>query len=318
DQGDQRESSEQREKEDELSQIMGMKTKKTPFSFMYAKTQAPDATSTDIIISPSAIRPILPLPNTGIFALYYILTKQGILSDFSAYSTYKNEMDFNQKEIDATYSQRIEQMREAIEKETTVKRWGVLGKFLSWMASFLGSISGLILIFSGVGAIMGAGLLAAGLFSLVNSLIEWTGGWNYIAKLLPGNNVAKKRAVISWMKIGISAICLVLSLITCFATGGISQAIRAAQAIPQTIITILMSGFGAAIIGEAVSSFRLFNSVSEIKKTERHLELLYHTRDDLSEKAQSDVDSIEQLFDSFSTALDLEREIARTDDIFYH
>lgn len=266
----------------------------------------------DKIIKP----PKIPLPTIGIFALYYILTKQGIIADQTAHSIYKQEIEITHNEISRTYEKRLTIIRENINKEQAMARWGVLSKFISWLMSFIATVTACILIASGVGAIMGAVILSAGLFSLTNSILEITNGWNKISELLPTKNIALKKKTLGIIKISIGVISLILSIITVI-WGGFSQPLRALQSITQAITGILTAGLGICIIGEAISAHNFYYGIANLKETERNLEKLYFKRKDLMEKADWDLNHLEKLFEDISYALDLHKETAMIDNSFY-
>lgn len=261
--------------------------------------------------------PKIPLPTIGIFALYYILTKQGIITDQTAYATYKQEIETTHFEISNTYEKRLKIIRDNIEKEQAMARWGVLSKLISWLISFIASVTACILIASGVGAIMGAVILSAGLFSLTNSILEITGGWSKIADLLPTKNASLKKKALGIIKISIGIISLILSLISII-WGGYSQALRSLQSITQAATGILISGLGICIIGESISAHNFYYGIANLKETERNLEKLYFKRKDLMEKADWDLDHLEKLFEDLSYALDLQKETASIDNSYYY
>lgn len=261
--------------------------------------------------------PKIPLPTIGIFALYYILTKQGIISDQTAYSTYKQEIETTHQEISQTYEKRLQIIRENIEKEQAMARWGVFGKFISWLMSFIAVVTACILIVSGIGAIMGAVILAAGLFSLTNSILEITNGWSKIGELLPIKNADARRKALGIIKMSAGIISLVLSIITII-WGGYSHALRALQSVTQAITGALTTGLGICIIGESVSAHSFYYGLADLKDTERNLEKLYFKRKDLMEKSSWDLDHLEKLFEDISYALDLHKETAMIDNSFYY
>lgn len=271
-------------------------------------------------MQPQTIRsspPKIPLPAIGIFALYYILTKQGIIADQTAYSTYRQEIETTHQEISQTYEKRLQIIRENIEKEQTMARWGVFSKFISWLMSFMAVVTACILIVSGVGAVMGAVILAAGLFSLTNSILEITNGWKKIGELLPIKNADARRKALGIIKMSVGIISLVLSIITII-WGGYSHALRALQSVTQAITGALTTGLGICIIGEGISAHSFYYGLADLKDTERNLERLYFKRKDLMEKSSWDLDHLEKLFEDISYALDLHKETATIDNSFYY
>ncbi len=62
-------------------------------------------------------KPQLTSPKLGIYALYYILTKIGILSESSSTFTYKNEITELDRETTETHQKRLREIKKAIDKE---------------------------------------------------------------------------------------------------------------------------------------------------------------------------------------------------------
>ena len=138
--------------------------------------------------------PFLPPPRMGVYALYYILTKLGIISECSS----QWEMQQNIKAIDAqmqaTHKKRIEEMKKALDAERESERWSATTKFFMWMGSILSIFAGIVLIATGMGAIAGGLLIASGVISLTNHLLEITGGWRKIAAAIATNGTPEKKA----------------------------------------------------------------------------------------------------------------------------
>ena len=259
-------------------------------------------------------KPRLERPRTGVFALYYILTKIGIRSDGNANFAYKSEIEKVDAETTTAHKQRLEALKKAVEKEKSSSRWGIATKVFSWIGSFMGLVTGVALVVTGVGAVAGALMIAGSLLQITNQILEMTGGWKKIAELLPGDDPDRKRAVITWMQIGIAVLCLILCGVG-MATGGYANYSEASQLGMKAIQGVALIGHGTGTIGEGVNMFMSKNSMSETRRYEMILAELKHKRRDLMEKVEWGLDQLEQLFEDLTKALEFEVELFRADQM---
>ncbi len=259
-------------------------------------------------------KPILERPKTGVFALYYILTKLGIYSDGTSNFSYKKEIESIDVETTTAHKKRLEEIRKAIDKEHSAARWSTANKVFSWIGSLVAVVSGVLLIATGVGAVAGAMLIAGGLIQITNQLLDMTGGWKKIAELLPGDSPEKKRAVISWMQIGIAVLCLVLSgagiVFNGFASFG-----EVASIAQKAMGAFAYIGGGVTTIGGGVMSFMASDRRVEERRYDKILTELRGKRQDLMERVQSGTDRLEQLFEDLANALEFEVELFRADQM---
>lgn len=261
-------------------------------------------------------RPQLARPKTGVFALYYMLTKMGIHSDGASNTGYKKEIELIDKETQEAHKNRLEQMQKAIDKEKSSSRWALANKVFSWIGSLMGILSGIALIATGVGAIAGAMLVAGGVIQLTSQLLEITGGWQKIAEKLPCDDPEKKRAVMMWMQIGIAVLCLALSGAGIIWGGykTFSEASSMAMAMFGAVAAI---GHGATTIGEGIVQYMFKDKLSEMRRYEVILAELKHKRTDLMEYVESGLDRLEQLFEALARLLEFEVELFRADQRVY-
>ncbi len=261
-------------------------------------------------------RPVLEPPRIGVFALYYVLTKLGIISDASSHWESKEDMRLNQEETDALHKKRLDEMRQAIEKEAATKRWGIATKVFSWMTSLMSIITGIALIVTGVGAVAGAMLLTAGVLTLSNQLLEVTGGWQKIAKALPGDDAERKRAIIMWMQIGITVLCLILAGAG-VVFGGYALVGEATQNFMACFGGVVMLGHGVGHIGEGISHFLHKEHTAEGRKQSMRLAQLRHKREDLMEKNQHGIERMKQLFEALIKSLEYDADNFRVSQNLY-
>ncbi|WP_375793085.1 hypothetical protein O1W69_02940 [Chlamydia sp. 12-01] len=257
----------------------------------------------------ASVVPIISPPSVGVFTLSYLLTKQGILSDFSAYASYKDCVETTQKELEATHEERIKQIQKSIEKEEQAKRWGSLATIVEWITPWI-SIG-----LASVAIVMGGGIfswvsLLAGLIALTLTLLDALNGWEAIEKLLPGKNKQLKQKILKIVQISLYIISTLLSIATLQIENlGFSPLVEGA-----------MRGIGPALEG-ALSLLRggmlwirssLFKIKSRYVSLETKIELLSLERDDYLARTQELIESIHDSFENLARVLQLCREIDRT------
>lgn len=297
---------EQHEKEEKKRAISKVAATSTKNEFSYESNQNIDR---EVFKKPQ-----LPPPHVGVFALYYILTKIGIFSDGVCNTAYKKEVELIDTESTELHKKRIEELREAIKKEQETAQWSVANKVFSWMATLMAIIAGIVLIATGVGAVAGAMLIAGGLIQVTNQILEITGGWKKIAAILPGDDPEKKRAVITWMQIGIAVLCLILS------GAGVIWGGYAHFGAVMSTASAMIGGFATAghaltTIGEGITSFMYKDKIADIKKYEMRLTHLKHKRRDLMDQVESGVDRLEQLFEDLARSLQFDEELFMADQM---
>ncbi|MCH9609123.1 MAG: hypothetical protein S4CHLAM45_08860 [Chlamydiales bacterium] len=259
-------------------------------------------------------KPELEPPRIGIFALYYVLTKMGIVSD--SHSTWETRSNIrqNQDDLDALHKLRLEEMKKAIAAEDKTKNWSLSMQVFSWMGSFTAIITGIALIVSGVGAIAGAMILCSGLFALTNHILQITGGWDKICDLLPGEDKEKKKAVITWMQIGISVLCLIMAGAGAY-FGGFGATFEAMSNFQAAFGSVVMFAQNISAIGEGVSHYQYRNRLAEGLKHKRKIEQLKHRQKDLFERSEEGLERLKQLFKDLSKALEFETELFQADQM---
>lgn len=261
-------------------------------------------------------KPELAPPKMGVFALYYILTKIGIQSDGASNFSYKKEVEVVDAQTTLVHQKRLEEMKEAMKKEAETARWSAANSVFSWIGSVVGLIAGTVLIATGVGVVAGAMLIVGSLIQLTSQILEITGGWKKIAEILPGDDPEKKKAIITWMQLGIAVLCLILCGAGAIWGGfaNVGEAMQTAQAVMGGIAAL---GQGVTTIGLGINDFMFKNRVSETKKYDLHLARLRHMRKDLMEQVEWGVDRLEQLFEDLARALEFEEELFQADQLVY-
>jgi len=258
--------------------------------------------------------PHLEPPRIGVFALYYILTKLGIISDASSHWETKENIQANHQDMETLHQARLEEMKKQLEKENSSKRWGISVKVFSWLTSFMSIVTGAVLMITGAAAVAGALLVAGGVVSLTNQILEVTGGWEKIAGALPGDNPEKKRSVVLWMQIGISVLCLILSLAGVL-FGGWHYVKDAMSQFMGVFGGMIITAQGVSTIGQGISLYLQRESMAHNRDYLRRLTQLRYQREDLSEKMDAGMQRLQQLLKDLARALDFEAELFRSDQM---
>lgn len=268
--------------------------------------------------TPNLEKPVLQPPKLGVFALYYILTKMGLFSDGISNFSYRKEIGLVDEETTITHKKRIACLKEAMEKEQSASRWDIASKAYSWIASLMGIVTGAILIATGVGTVAGALLIVGGVFQLTNQILEITGAWHKISEILPGKDITQKRALISWMQIGITVLTVILAGVGAVWGGGFTLVQEGMSFAMYAMGGVATIGHGVATIGAGIVMFLFKEKMSEHHLHEMKLAQLKHDRQDLMEKIETGVDRLEQLFENLIKALEFEDELFQADQSVNH
>lgn len=251
--------------------------------------------------------PLLSPPQLGIFALYYILTKLGLISENHSQYFLQQEIKELDLEINKTQGERMEAMRKAALAEKSTKRWGIMTKVISWIGSFMTLITGITLMATGAGVTAGAMLFTAGVIAIANHLLEATGGWNKIAEKICGDTPEKTRAMIMWMQIGIAIVSFILSG-AALVFGGFG-AIKAALGSAGTLFTAIASaGTGVLFIGKGIVEKKHCKHVARMKEMDREITKCKQQRESTLESSQEGIESIKRFWEEFFRILRIERE----------
>lgn len=259
-------------------------------------------------------KPCLEKPKVALFPLYYLLMKMGIFSDYSSSSFDRQEMQAIQEESSRAHTKRLEQIKEAMEKERAAARWGIMYKVMSWIGSLLGVLSGIALIATGAGAVAGALLVVGGIVQITNQLLEVTGGWQKIAELLPGDDVERKRAVLSWMQIGIAVLCLIFSGVGII-WGGFASVSEAMQIANTCFGAIVAMGQGVTSIGSGVTQFLFSQDMGAVTHYDKIVAEWKQKRQDVMERLENSTERLQRLFEDVARALGFEAELYATNSL---
>lgn len=249
-------------------------------------------------------KPFLSPPPTCFF-LCVEIEKIELTSQMDTLTEGKQEVEALDKETTAAHKKMMDEWRKAIEKEKAAHNWSVAVQVFSWIGSFIGIISGAILIATGVGVVAGSLLITAGVIAISNQIMEVAGGWKAVKEALPGENEEQKEAVIAWMQMGIALLCLALSGAGIFC-GGYKPFGEGMQIAMNLIGGTATAGAGASSIGKALNQFFFKDAEGEAKKYECILAELKHEREDVMEKIDDIPDHLERIFEYFAKNLNIQ------------
>lgn len=228
--------------------------------------------------------PVLELPSVELIS--EMLYRNGIKADAVDDAMSQQDLEENERLTSEIHARRIENIKEKWAKEAQSFSWGTAIQVFSWVGSFLGILSGIALIATGVGAIAGAFLLAAGLLNLGSQILDITGGWDKITDLFPGDDLPeKKRAIRTWIQISITVLSVILGGI-----GGVISGFKdlgpAMKFAGDLAALGLLVGHSAALIGKAVTDSKLKRKQANVKEDDIELTKLEASREDATEKLE--------------------------------
>jgi|GEM_PF-2421170 len=250
------------------------------------------------------IKPQIGFPKIALFCVYYILTKLGFFAAAANHHVNQQNIKALDQESTKIRTERIEELRELHAKAKITNRWGLLTKVITWFTSITTILTGVTLCLTGAGAFAGGMLVLAGLISLTNQLLEITGGWQKIAEEIGGDDPEKTRAMIMWMQIGITVLCMVLAGGSAVFAGfdvlkGAMGTIASSFNIAATI------GIGTVIICKGMTEKEYWDRMAYVKKHDRQLREIKHRREDLMEISQTAFENTTELMESFHRILEI-------------
>ncbi|NGX54794.1 MAG: hypothetical protein KR126chlam2_00413 [Chlamydiae bacterium] len=250
----------------------------------------------------------LPPPGADSFSLMFELEKLELLGESLSFAESKGEIEALDIETTAAHKQMMKEMEEAIKNQKSTKTWGVMASVFSWLGSIATLITGIALIATGVGVIAGSLLIAGSVITISNQIMQMTGGWEKVKKLLPGNNEEEKQAVITWIQIAITILCLILAGAG-IVFGGFSQFGEAISSAMQLIGGGAAAAGGITALGMGIHDFLHRDHLGEAKIHESRLASLKHRREDLMETVDDAPERLEHIFDFLARVLGFRDEI---------
>ncbi|WP_213318175.1 hypothetical protein [Chlamydiifrater volucris] len=257
-------------------------------------------------LAPELVVPVIPLPSVGIFTLSYLLTKQGILCDYTSYGAYKDNIETTQKELELTHEQRIKELKNNLDKENTAKRWGTLATLVEWVMPWL-SIGLSVLSISSGESVFATLTLFSGLITLTLALMDSMNAWEKLERFLPGSNQEKKRKIIRIAYFSI----LISNCFLSFAT------VKFHRLEMSSVINGLMLGVApafesaSAVIrsGAIWTRSMVIAAKGSLVSLENLIDQLNQERDDTYQSVEELVENIQEQFEAISRILSLEQEL---------
>lgn len=250
--------------------------------------------------------PIIPAPTLGIFTLSYLLTKQGILSDFASYAYHKDSIDATQHELDMLHEERLTQIRHNIEKEERSRRWGSLANIVELISPFISIGVASAVILSG-GGIFSFLALFAGLIELVIAIMTALEGWDALERILPIKHEKTRRRIVAGIHIGLHLLALGLSLSSLYLEKiGLSALLEGSL---KGLIPALEAIAGIVRGGSLWIKSELEGLKAKFSLIEAQIELINMERDDNFIHSQDLLDNIESSFEYLMRLLTFIREL---------
>ena len=222
----------------------------------------------------------------------------------------QRELDYVNDQIDKAKIKHREDEKIARQKNDEAGNWGVARLTFTWMASLASLITGLTLIATGVGVVAGCLMLIGGLIQIGSQIMELTGGWNKVRALLPGKDEDKKRAMTSWIQIGITILSTILSGAGVI-IGGFSMIGENMQKASALMGAIALLGKGVTDIGEGKAKSEHRYTMAAMKRREALMAKYKHQWQDATERSEEKITQIKSVFEVTTHQLDLQRDFAQ-------
>ncbi len=129
-------------------------------------------------------RPKIPPPSTDALDVANLLASIKSKINEAMTGIAKENIDKNRADQLQKFQERIEQLQKAMEAMKKAEKWGLLGKIFGWVVPALMVVVGAALVATGLGAPLGAALIAGGVVGLAAQTLEATGGAQWIRENL--------------------------------------------------------------------------------------------------------------------------------------
>jgi len=256
-------------------------------------------------------KPVLEPPKIGAFPLSFLLDKMSLASTSDSYTELKQELELTQAATEQAHKEMLKNLKEATDHERKAARWGIAVKVFSWLASLTSICTGIILVATGVGAVAGALMIVGGVVSVTNQVMETTGAWNKVADLIPTDDLEKKRAIITWIQLGVSLLSLVIS--GCgIVLGGFSIFQEASQFAMLFFGSVITAGGGVCSIGNGVEEGGFRAKSAEVKRDQTRVSVSEFGREDLQRKLEESSEQMLTYYQSISKSFGFLDEMNKT------
>lgn len=245
---------------------------KEPIPFCQQKIAQMHVVTKDepLLFTPQLTVPTLPTPKKselGFERLAIAFYTEGLRQDASDDSAVKSEVDHTHKEATKLHQEKMEKLKKKIDSEAQASSWGVAVSVFSWMGSLMGIITGIAMIATGVGAVAGAMILIGGICTLGSQILEVTGGWDRITRMLPDDSPERKAAVRTWIQLAIAILGVVLGLSggVLGGFGAISESMSFANAFMGGFVLMAM---GVTRVGKGFADKKVSDNHADVKGSE--------------------------------------------------
>ncbi|MBN4066482.1 hypothetical protein JYU14_00150 [Simkania negevensis] len=190
-----------------------------------------------------------------------------------------SEIDYASKKLNGLHAAFLEKSKLIREKLKAVDCVAKVKAFVAYASGVLTLAAGVTLISTGVGVVAGSLLIAAGALTLTNQLMNDTGGWQAIAKLLCKDDKEKQEKIVKTIEI--ACLCLVTALsIGGYGLGGVAALSGMARILFFGGVSIVQIGWGTIYITEAYYRSAAKNIHAETIDLEGDIEKISDARAD--------------------------------------
>jgi hypothetical protein len=238
-------------------------------------------TSTDTSARREALlnaAPTLPQPNLfiTIFLLVFKAAALWVRHEQLNLFSQRQRVQAAGEEEEHFHQEKVAAMKDEAFKAQSESRWSTTTSVFSWMTSFLQLFTGIALVLAG-NPVAGALMIVAGAIQLTSHVMKEVGGWDKIAELLPGDNPEEKKALITWMQLGIGILTLIVG-----GAGGVLSGWTVVSTAMQTANlftgSVALMGMGVCAIGHAVVARQYCRIRARLTELEKQLELVRERR----------------------------------------
>lgn len=181
-------------------------------------------------------------------------------------------------------AENIQKLREAAERASAKDFWSLLKKIATCLLSALSLVTGIALVASGGGALIGGAMIASGILSLANFALAELGAWDWVAEHLAHGNEDTKNKIAAALPAAVGILAGGIGLVG--AVNGIaSGALQFADKAVLVAQTALNLFDGVTTMGKGIADARLLWTKSDLAEIQAKLtvqrELFTSTMDEI-------------------------------------
>ena len=263
--------------------------------------QLPEETSPPWVVTKLVVETVIEC-----CSLAWMATKLAVEAANRSLYCLKTEMETLNSDISKAQSGRMQTLSKDATLRKATRPWSIMTKIMSWIGSCMTFIAGVVLIATGSGVAAGTLLVASGVLSLTNHLLEATGGWNKIAEKFGGGNPTKTKAIIMWMQIAIAIISLILAG-AAVVFGGFSTVKEVLGHAGMLSGAVISAGIGIMLIGKSTLDKKTHDNQAKMKYFDTQLMQFGHERDNNLETTEELSEAVNSFWEQFFAILRLQR-----------